>query len=140
MTPQDITLVQNSFEKVAPIADAAAGLFYGRLFEIDPSTRPLFRGDMKTQGQMLMQTLGMAVRNLHQPGRILSAVQALGRRHVGYGVQDAHYTSVGNALLWTLEQGLGADFTADTKTAWTQAYGVLSGIMLEAAKELRNAA
>ena len=140
MTPQEIALVQNSFEKVAPIAEAAAGLFYGRLFEIDPSTRPLFRGDMKTQGAMLMQTLGMAVRNLHQPGRILSAVQALGRRHVGYGVQDAHYVAVGNALLWTLEKGLAADFTPDTKAAWTQAYGVLSSIMLEASNEIRSVA
>lgn len=133
MTPQDIQIVQAGFEKVAPIADTAAALFYKRLFEIDPSTQPLFRGDLKAQGAMLMQTLGMAVRGLHQPDRIIGAVQSLGRRHVGYGVQAAHYDSVGQALLWTLEQGLGADFTPEARAAWTKAYGLLAGIMQEAA-------
>lgn len=140
MTPQDIQLVQAGFEKVAPIAETAAGLFYNRLFEIDPSTRPLFRGDLKAQGNMLMQTLGTAVRNLHQPDRIIAAVQALGRRHVGYGVKDAHYDSVGQALLWTLEQGLGADFTPAARAAWTQAYTLLAGIMMEAAATQAKAA
>lgn len=133
MTPQDIQLVQSGFEKVAPIADTAATLFYGRLFELDPSLRSLFRSDMKAQGAMLMQTLGMAVRNLHQPDRIVGAVQALGQRHVGYGVQPAHYGSVGAALLWTLAQGLGPAFTPDARAAWTQAYAVLAGIMQDAA-------
>lgn len=139
MTPQDIQLVQAGFEKVAPIADTAAALFYNRLFEIDPSTQPLFRTDLKKQGGMLMQTLGMAVRSLHQPDRIVGAVQALGRRHVGYGVQPAHYDSVGQALLWTLAQGLGPAFTPEAREAWTQAYGLLAGIMQDAATESKAA-
>lgn len=133
MHPERIKQVQTSFEKVVPIAETAAALFYGRLFEIDPSTRPLFRGDIKDQGRMLMQTLAIAVRSLHLPEKIIPAVQALGRRHVGYGVQSAHYESVGAALLWTLEQGLGAEFTPEVKEAWGQAYGLLAGVMQEAA-------
>lgn len=133
MTPQDIQLVQAGFEKVAHIAETAASLFYGRLFEIDPSAKPLFRGDLTAQGNMLMQTLGTAIRNLHKPDSIMAAVQALGRRHVNYGVQPAHYDSVGQALLWTLEQGLGPDFTPAARAAWTQAYTLLAGIMMQAA-------
>ena len=140
MTPQQIQHVQTSFELVLPIAETAATLFYGRLFEIDPSTRPLFKGDMKAQGRMLMQTLAVAVRSLHEPEKIIGGVQALGRRHVGYGVNDAHYDSVGAALLWTLDQGLGAAFTPDVREAWTQTYGLLAGVMKEAARAPLSAA
>lgn len=129
VTPHQIDLVQKSFEKVAPIADTAAALFYARLFEIDPSTRPLFRNDLRRQGAMLMQTLGLAVRHLHDPTPVLAAVQALGVRHVGYGVTEAHYGSVGAALLWTLGQGLGEAFTAEVESAWAAAYDLLSGVM-----------
>jgi hemoglobin-like flavoprotein len=133
VTPHQIQLVQTSFEKVAPIADTAAALFYGRLFETDPSTRPLFRNDLRRQGAMLMQTLGLAVRHLHDPTPVLGAVQALGVRHVGYGVSDAHYDSVGAALLWTLGQGLGEAFTDEVREAWVAAYGLLAGVMKAAA-------
>ena len=136
MTPADVQSVQHSFEKVVPIADAAAAMFYARLFEIDPSTRGLFGTDMRKQGAMLMQTLGLAVRHLHEPEHILAAVQALGRRHVGYGVREAHYDSVGSALLWTLGQGLGPAFTAEVNAAWQKAYALLAGIMKTAAREL----
>ncbi|MGH8518778.1 MAG: globin family protein [Panacagrimonas sp.] len=133
VTPHQIDLVQTSFEKVAPIADTAAALFYGRLFEIDPSTRPLFRNDLRRQGAMLMQTLGLAVRHLHDPTPVLGAVQALGVRHVGYGVTEAQYDSVGAALLCTLGQGLGAAFTAEVEAAWAATYEVLAGVMRAAA-------
>ena len=137
MTPHQIHLVQTSFEKVAPIADTAAALFYSRLFEIDPSTRPLFRGDLRRQGAMLMQTLGLAVRHLHDPTPVLGAVQNLGVRHVGYGVTDAHYGSVGAALLWTLGQGLGEAFTDEVRDAWAAAYTLLAGVMQTAAAASR---
>lgn len=133
MTPHQIHLVQTSFEKVAPIADTAASLFYGRLFEIDPSTRALFRDDLRRQGAMLMQTLGLAVRHLHDPTPVLGAVQALGVRHVRYGVTHAHYASVGSALLWTLGQGLGEGFTPEVEAAWAAAYDLLGGVMRTAA-------
>jgi hemoglobin-like flavoprotein len=133
MTPDQITLVRSTFAQVVPIKEAAAGLFYGRLFELDPSLMPLFKGDIKEQGQKLMAMIGTAVAGLDRLETIVPAVQALGRRHVGYGVKDEHYDTVATALLWTLEQGLGAAFTPDVKAAWATAYGVLAGTMKGAA-------
>ncbi|MFG1378791.1 globin family protein [Xanthobacter autotrophicus] len=134
MTPTQIDLVQDSFAKVAPIADTAAGLFYGRLFEIAPEVKPLFKGDMTTQGQKLMATLGVVVAGLKDLPRIVPAAQNLARKHVGYGVKTEHYAVVGSALLWTLEQGLGEAFTPEVKTAWADAYGLLSSVMIAAAE------
>ncbi|WP_428677642.1 globin family protein [Reyranella sp.] len=132
MTPHQIELVQTSFKKVVPIAGAAADLFYGRLFEIAPEVRPMFPADMKEQKVKLMSMLGTAVTNLHKLDEILPAVKALGERHKGYGVTAAHYAPVGAALLWTLEQGLGPDFTPDVKEAWTETYTALAGVMTSA--------
>jgi len=129
MTPQQIELVQTSFKKVVPIAGTAADLFYNRLFEIAPETRSLFPDDLKDQKVKLMAMLGTAVTNLHKLDTILPAVKALGERHKGYGVTAAHYAPVGAALLWTLEQGLGPDFTPDVKAAWTETYTALAGVM-----------
>jgi hemoglobin-like flavoprotein len=129
MTPQQITLVQSSFQKVVPIAGTAADLFYDRLFEIAPQVRPMFPEDMTEQKVKLMEMLGTAVTNLHQLETILPAVKALGERHKGYGVTVEHYAPVGAALLWTLERGLGPDFTPETKEAWTAAYTALAGVM-----------
>jgi hemoglobin-like flavoprotein len=133
MTPDEITKVRASFAQVVPIKEAAAGLFYGKLFELDPTLKPLFKGDIKEQGAKLMAMIGTAVAGLDRLETIVPAVQALGKRHVGYGVQAAHYDTVAAALLWTLEQGLGSAFTPDVKAAWTNAYGVLAGTMKEAA-------
>ena len=130
MTPNQIDLVQSSFAKVAPISDVAAGLFYGRLFEIAPEVKPLFRGDMGEQGRKLMATLGVVVNGLKNLDAILPAAKALAVKHVGYGVKAADYAPVGEALIWTLEKGLGADFTTEVKGAWVAAYGALSGVMI----------
>lgn len=138
MTPAQKTLVQQSFARVAPISEQAAAMFYGRLFELDPQLRPLFRGDMKEQGRKLMQMLAVAVNGLDRLEEIVPAVQALGRRHVGYGVQDSHYDTVGEALLWTLQQGLGDAFTADTRQAWAEVYGLLAATMRSAAAEVET--
>ena len=135
MTPNQIALVQSSWENVKPISEQAAELFYGRLFELDPSLRPLFKGDMKEQGKKLMATLNLAVTSLTKLDDILPAVQDLGRRHVQYGVPDESYATVGQALLWTLEQGLGEEFTPDVKEAWAITYVTLSNVMLDAAHE-----
>lgn len=132
MTPEQIALVQSSWEKVRPIADQAAALFYGRLFELDPSLKSLFKSDMSEQGKKLMQTLGVAVASLTRLETILPTIQELGRRHVEYGVPDESYTTVGQALLWTLEQGLGDEFTDETRAAWTETYTTLSNVMIEA--------
>jgi len=128
LTSTQIKLVQDSFALVAPIADTAAQLFYGRLFELDPSLRHMFKSDMKEQGRKLMQMLSVAVHALDNLDGIISAVQALGQRHVGYGVTMEHYAIVGDALLWTLEQGLGKAFTPDVKEAWTAVYGLLTQV------------
>jgi hemoglobin-like flavoprotein len=133
MTPQQITLVRSSFAKVAPIADSAAKLFYGRLFELDPTLRPLFKSDMEAQGNKLMAMIGGAVSLLDKPDELIPVVTSLGRRHAGYGVEDGHYETVGAALLWTLEKGLGADFTLDVEHAWATTYEVLSNTMKAAA-------
>jgi hemoglobin-like flavoprotein len=135
MTPDQIALVRQSFAKVLPIKDAAAALFYDRLFTIDPSTRPMFRGDMKAQGAKLMAAIGAVVRSLDRIDTMLPTIRDLARRHVGYGVRDEHYATVGAALLWTLEQGLSADFTPQVRDAWATAYGMLSTAMIEAASE-----
>ena len=134
MTSEQIRLVQTSWQAALPIADKAAELFYGRLFELDPSLRPLFKGDMFEQGRKLMQMITVAVKSLTNLDQVLPAVQALGRRHVGYGVTNAHYATVGAALLWTLEQGLGAAFTPAVKEAWAETYGTLAGVMQDAAR------
>lgn len=133
MTSEQVSIVQDSFKKVVPIADTAADLFYDRLFTIAPDVKPLFPSDLREQKKKLIAMLATAVTNLHQVETILPAVQTLGKRHVAYGVTAQHYEPVGAALLWTLEQGLGADFTPPVKAAWTQAYTTLAGAMKSAA-------
>jgi hemoglobin-like flavoprotein len=130
MTPEQIDLVQSSFVRVAPIAETAAGLFYNRLFEIAPHTRSLFHNDMAEQGRKLMTTLGVVVNGLKNLDAIFPAVKALAVKHVGYGVKAADYQPVGEALIWTLEMGLGPAFTQEVKNAWLAAYGALSGVMI----------
>lgn len=134
MTPQQIELVQSSFAKVAPISEQAAALFYARLFELAPQVQPLFRGDMAEQGRKLMAMLATVVNGLTQLEVIVPAAQKLAQRHVAYGARPEYYPVVGTALLDTLSQGLGKDFTPEVREAWTAAYGTLSGVMVEAHK------
>src|ERR1700761_1051243 len=130
MTPNQIRWIQESFAKVAPISEQAAALFYGRLFEIAPQVQPLFRGDMKEQGRKLMATLATVANGLSDLPSILPAASALAKRHVAYGVKADDYAPVGDALLWTLERGLGAQWTPDVKAAWATAYAVLAEYMI----------
>lgn len=135
ITPQQKTLVQSTWSQVVPIADTAAALFYNRLFEIDPSMRALFTSDMKEQGAKLMAMIGVAVKGLDKLDEIVPAVQAMGRRHGGYGVKDEHYATVASALLWTLEKGLGDAYTAPVAEAWTATYTLLADVMKDAARQ-----
>jgi hemoglobin-like flavoprotein len=130
MTPDQVKLVQQSFAEVVPIADPAAAMFYERLFEIAPAVRPLFHGDMAEQRRKLMATLAAVVKGLGDIEAILPTASALAKRHVGYGVKPEHYDSVGAALLWTLERGLGDRWSSDLAAAWSAAYGTLSGFMI----------
>lgn len=133
MTPEQVTLVQQSFAKIRPIAATAADLFYGRLFEIAPQVRPMFPDDMAEQKKKLMAMLGLAVANLDKPDTVVPALQTLGRQHVAFGTQPAHYEPVGAALLWTLEQGLGDGFTPEVREAWVETYGLVARVMKDAA-------
>ena len=135
MTPSQVQAVKQSFALVAPIADQAGTLFYQRLFESDPSLRPLFKGDIGEQSRKLMRTIATVVNSLDRIEAILPTVKALGARHAGYGVRDEHYATVGAALLWTLEQGLGVEFTPPVRDGWTAAYGALAAVMKAAAAE-----
>jgi hemoglobin-like flavoprotein len=134
MPPQQIHDVRASFALVAPIADQAAALFYDHLFAADPSLRHLFKSDLAHQGERLMAMIGAAVGLLDQPARLVPVLRALGQRHAGYGVQPAHYDTVGAALLRTLRDGLGAAFTPDVEAAWGAMYALVAREMQEAAQ------
>ena len=136
MTPKQIELVQGSWKKVLPIADTAAGIFYAKLFDLDPALKGLFKSDMKEQGRKLMSMISVAVAGLTRLESIVPAVQDLGRRHVKYGVKDKHYDTVAAALVFTLEKGLGEAFTPEVKEAWVTTYGVLSTTMKDAAAKV----
>ena len=129
MTRKQVRQVQRSFEVIRPIADLAAGVFYSRLFEIDPSLRGLFHADLREQGKKLVQALTVAVRGLERWEQVAPAVEDLGARHVGYGVRDEHYDTVGAALLWTLERALGDGFSSEVREAWAAAYSAVADTM-----------
>ena len=133
MTPDQIAAIQQSFAKVLPISEQAAMLFYCRLFEIAPALKPLFRGDMTEQGRKLMATLSVVVTGLANLESLLPAASALAKRHAGYGVKVADYQPVGAALLWTLERGLGEQWTPQLAAAWTEAYAILANFMISEA-------
>src|SRR3974390_485861 len=133
MTPDQVSLVQQSFAKVAPIADQAALLFYDRLFDIAPQVKAMFPEDMTEQRKKLMATLAVVVNGLSNLESILPAASALAQRHVAYGARAEHYPVVGSALLWTLEKGLGEAWTPDVANAWKAAYGTLSAFMISEA-------
>jgi hemoglobin-like flavoprotein len=137
MSPEQKVLVKQTWQKVAPTADAAARMFYDRLFEIDATTRPLFKTtNLVEQRRKLIQALTMVVHGLDRAETLVPILADLGRRHKQYGVTDHHYDTVGAALLWTLEQGLGSDWSLEVRVAWSSAYALLAGVMREAAGEV----
>jgi hemoglobin-like flavoprotein len=140
MNDTQVALVQQTWKQVLPIRDVAAKLFYDKLFELDPALKPLFRGDMVEQGRKLMTMIGTAVVGLSRPDELIPAVQALGVRHVAYGVQNMHYDTVAAALLDTLGKGLGDAFTPEAKEAWVAVYTVLAKTMKDAAASAPAAA
>lgn len=136
MTPQQKRVIRHTWQRVGAIGDVAAGLFYERLFEINPELRTLFVAtDMRAQRAKLLQALGMVVASLDRLDALVPVLETLGRRHVDYGVLEEHYRQVGAALLWTLECGLGDDWTAEAEDAWTDAYACVCGIMMGAAEQ-----
>ena len=136
MNSEQVELLQSTWGKVVPFSETTAELFYGRLFELDPSLRPLFKTDMAEQGRKFIQLFDVAVYGLGQPETIFQDLQDLGRRHVGYAVKDEHYDTVGTALIWAMEQTLGESLTPEAKDAWTEAYALMADAMKQAASEL----
>ena len=139
MTPVQVALVQSSFAKVMPIKDTASELFYNRLFEQNPGVRTMFPAGVAEQRKKLMAALATVVSGLSKPDIIIPAIQALGVKHAAYGAEAAHYGPVGEALIWTLEQGLGDGFDDKTRDAWIAAYTLLSNVMIEAAEASKAA-
>jgi hemoglobin-like flavoprotein len=129
MTTFDIMLVQQTFAQIAPVADLVADLFFARLFQLDPTLRVLFPNDLRSTKMRLMRALAQSVREIQTAGDATSEIAALGRRHLGYGVQPKHYQTFGEALLWTLEKGLGEGFTFETRQAWQRWYAQLVRVM-----------
>lgn len=134
LTAAEIDLVRSSFAKVVPIADAAASLFYDRLFEQNPDVRSMFTGDMSRQGRLLMQMLATAVNSLDKAQALMPALEAMAVRHQGYGVRTEHYDAVGSALLWTLRQGLGEAYTPEVDAAWMKTYALIADVMIGATR------
>lgn len=134
MNEHTIGLVKESFDLVEPMASEVGALFYANLFKADPALKPLFKGDLRVQGDKLVHMIATAVGKLDQPEVLMPVLRQLGRRHGGYGVVDAHYDTVGGALLKTLAQGLGPAFTPEVREAWTEVYGVMAGVMKDAAR------
>jgi len=134
MKPETIELVRSSWRKAEPVAPQVSALFYENLFAADPATRAMFKGDMTQQGDKLMRMIGTAVGKLHETQVLIPVLESLARRHVEYGVKDEHYATVGAALLKTLEGSLGPDFTPEVADAWAEVYGVMSGVMIAAAR------
>ncbi len=139
MTPREIGLVQETWSFAASLGDRAAELLYERMFTLDPSLRKLFKGDIKEQGRKALSMMGVAIGSLSRLESIVPAVQALGRRHAGYGVDKRHYAIVEEALMWTLGQGLGTKFTPEVEQAWRTAYGALASTMQHHPKEESHA-
>jgi len=140
VTPQQVELVKKTWVMVVPISDKAAELFYGRLFELEPEYRAMFKGDMMDQGKKLMKTINIAVESLDDVEPLIPTLKQMGADHAGYGVKERDYNVVGASLLWTLEQGLGDAFTDEVKNAWGSVYEVLASVMKEGAAEAEKAA
>jgi len=136
MTPRQVELVRETFRRILPNAVHVAATFYGRLFTLDPTIRPLFRSDMETQGKKVMATLALVTHHLDRPEQFRMAMRHLGQRHVGYGVQPEDYRLVRQALLWAMAQELEDAFTPEVEAAWMAAYDLIVTMMKEAAAEV----
>jgi hemoglobin-like flavoprotein len=141
ITPAQIALVKETWSKVIPISETAAKLFYDRLFETSPQLAPMFDGvDLVSQRQKLVKAINMVVISLERIGSLIPTIREMGRRHVDYGVEESHYAQVGAALLWTLETGLGEHWSDEAEAAWTNAYQLLAGVMIDGAREAARSA
>jgi len=135
MTSDQRRLVRQSFEALRDQAGPVSLLFYGKLFEIDPSARRLFHNDLAVQGRKLVETLDTVVESLDRFESIRPRLGDLGREHAGYGVRPEQYDLVATALIWAIGQALGADFDRSTRDAWKLALTAVSAAMKEGAHQ-----
>lgn len=133
MTPEHVRLVKESWAKILPSADQVGDLLYARLLETYPELDPIFKGDFTEQGRKLMAMIGHAVDGLDDFALMVPALISLGTRHRDYGVQEDDYPKLADALIWTLQQGLGDDFTPELVVAWVGVYRTLTDTMLAGA-------
>lgn len=135
LTQEQKRLVKSSFDSLLPVSEKAAGLFYNKLFELDPSLRPMFMSDMSGQGRKFVNMLRIAVANLDSLEQVMPAVEAMGRRHAGYGIEKRHYETFGAALLWAVDSCCGSHASESTREAWKALYECITGAMQQAAEE-----
>jgi hemoglobin-like flavoprotein len=135
MTPAQVHLIRKSFAELSRHDHVAALVFYRRLFEIDPGLRPLFKNDIEEQSRKLLEMLAVLIAMLERPLGLELELKAMGLRHVGYGVKEEHYATVGGALLDMLAEVLGAKFTPEVREAWTLLYGAVESLMKEGAAQ-----
>ncbi len=128
--------VRRTFDRIAPIADQAGLMLYDNIFAIDPDLRRLFKIDIETQGRKIMAVVATAVAHLDRLDEVMPTVRELGRKHVAYGVGPREYEIGGVALLKTLDEALGDDFTPEVRDAWAACYEALTGAMKAAAAEV----
>jgi hemoglobin-like flavoprotein len=131
LNTNEIELVRGSFDRIRAVSARTSDLFYGRLFEIAPEVKPLFHRDMDEQKRKFMSTLAVIVSSLDDSSKLITLTDTLARQHGEFGLRTAHYEVVGKALLWSLEQGLGRDWTPSVAASWTKAYGLVSNFMIE---------
>ena len=134
MDTKNIQLLKRTFRKIEPIAQQTGELFYGHLFEVDPSIRPLFKGDMTAQAKMLMTVIGLTIQSLDQLEKVMPELEAIGRRHIGYGTMPADFDKFGGSLVWAFQQSLGDEWTAEVQTAWIEAFDFIRKNMKQAVR------
>lgn len=135
VTPREISLIKSSFRQISPIADHAGVIFYARLFELDPSLRSTFLGDIGAQGSNMMQSVGFIVFSLDQLEVILPVLRQMGLRHLEYHLSDEQYEVFCEALLWTLHRCLREEFTVETRDAWAKGYWLLAETIKTGARD-----
>lgn len=129
MSPAAQHHIRQTFTLLEPRAGIVSLLFYQRLFNLAPGVRSLFTGDIEAQGVKLMAMLKTVIDSLEAPDKLIPALEEMGRRHAGYGVEDSQYDIVGQALLETFADVLGQEFSADARDAWATAYNWIAHCM-----------
>lgn len=126
-------LVQQSFALLEPALEPLMDLFFARLFQMEPSLRNLFPNDLSHHKRIFCRTLALIICEMEELAQLDTRVEELGKLYIALGLDAGAYDTLGAALVWTVEIGLGEAFTLEMRTAWSLFYG-------EMAKGIRVAA